>query len=210
MMDYVLITVDYNGQKAVLELPVTVPLFNLIPLLMQQLSWGEGQDLSQFGGQVEGASAIRPHETLAQADVADGTILKLFAYRGDRMDPNATMLQVVDSDYKGKAHLKSRDTGDTFLFRRRAVLIGRSPECPINLSPVPRAHVVSGRHANIVRRGDTYWITDEDSTNGTIVDGIFLTAHQSIPLRNGSQIQFGETGPVFVFYSGEELQTSGQ
>lgn len=204
-MDYVLITVDYNGRRADLELPVSVPLFNLIPVFMQQLSWGEGRDLSQFGGRMEGVGVIQPNQTLAQADMLDGGVLKLFVRRGDTVDRDEIESQVNVSEYIGKAHLKSRDTDDAFLFRGRAMLIGRSPECPINLSQIPRSHIVSGKHANIVHRGDTYWITDENSTNGTIVDGSFLTAHQSIPLRNGSQIQFGETGPVFVFYSGEEF-----
>jgi predicted component of type VI protein secretion system len=68
---------------------------------------------------------------------------------------------------------------------------------------MPKSDVVSSRHANLVERDDGYWLYDENSTNGTIVDGIYLESGQSIRLREGSQIQFGETGPVFIFYSGE-------
>jgi len=198
-MEYVMITLRYKDQEVDLELPASVPLFNLIPVLMERLSWGDGSDPSKFVGQASN-STVRPNETLAQVDVMDGDILELKEAVGQIFNP-PTLTTVPDAE--GKAYLQSLDTKEIFLCMGRSVLIGRSPACPINLSRMPRSDVVSSRHANLVERDDGYWLYDENSTNGTIVDGIYLQSGQSIRLREGSQIQFGETGPVFIFYSGE-------
>jgi hypothetical protein len=198
-MEYVMITLRYKDQEVDLELPASVPLFNLIPVLMERLAWGDGSDPSKFVGQA-GHSTVRPNETLAQVDVMDGDILELKEAVGQTFNP-PTMMAMPEAT--GKAYLQSLDTKEVFVCIGRSVLIGRSPACPINLSRMPKSDVVSSRHANLVERDDGYWLYDENSTNGTIVDGIYLESGQSIRLREGSQIQFGETGPVFIFYSGE-------
>jgi hypothetical protein len=48
---------------------------------------------------------------------------------------------------------------------------------------------VSGRHAAVKREGDGGWtLTDLDSTNGTMVDGIRLTAGRSVAFRRGCRV----------------------
>ncbi len=204
-MDQVVITVRYNQQEADLELPVSVPLFVLVPIVLDSLSWQQlGSDNGKnFVARIGSSGVIiRPNETLAQSDVRDGEIVEISTVAGGGVDFDATMMDLEVPSLSSKAHIKSLDTEDMFLCRGKSVLVGRSPECPINLSKMPRADVVSRRHANIIQRKDGYWITDENSSNGTFVDGFALDPGENVRLRDGSQIQFGKGGPVFVFYAG--------
>ncbi len=61
--------------------------------------------------------------------------------------------------------------------------IGRSPDCDIILPD----RVVSRRHACIERRGDEYFILDDDSKNGTFVNGKPVTEPRR--LIDGDEIQ---------------------
>lgn len=48
---------------------------------------------------------------------------------------------------------------------------------------------VSGRHAALKREGNGGWtITDLNSTNGTMVDGVFLIAGRPVAFRRGSRV----------------------
>ncbi len=63
------------------------------------------------------------------------------------------------------------------------VIIGRLPDCDIILPD----RQVSRRHARIFRQGDTYFIEDLGSKNGTWVNGHPLTDVR--PLEDGDEIQ---------------------
>lgn len=205
-MEYSIVTIRYQQQEADLELPVSVPLFVLIPILMDQLGWLNGADVNRFIGRIQRSKeTIRPNETLAQLDVTDGDVLELSLMQGDSRDHEDTHLNILRRKATGKVYLESIDTGDTFAFQGRTVLVGRGSEPNINLSKLPASDVVSRRHANIVRSGDGFWITDVGSVNGTFVDGIFLRPNERLRLRNGCQVQFGQKGPIFIFHSGQLL-----
>ena len=198
MMDYVMLTLRYQQQEADLELPTGVPLFNLVPIVMSQLSWHTNQEADKFVGRL-GNIVVRPYETLAQTEVPHGAVLELVPVQSELMARDDS--QEPGSRFEG-ACLKFHPTGALVPLRSRSALIGRSPNCAINLEPFPNSDIVSAQHANIVRRDDGYWLTDTNSTNGTIVDGIYLQPGEWMRLRDGSQIQLGETGPLFVFYAG--------
>ncbi|MCP4356599.1 MAG: FHA domain-containing protein [Chloroflexi bacterium] len=208
-MDYIVVTLKYGEQKADLELPISVPMFVLAPIILDSLSWqrdGTLQDTARFVGHVrESGVVVRPNETLAQAGVVDGNFLELTSAQSVTMDPDKTfILEPPVSHQMGKPHFLAEDTGEIFPCRGKSSLIGRSPKCAISLGKLPNGSVVSGRHANLVRRDNGYWISDENSTNGTIVDGYALKQNEYVQLRNGSQVQFGiHEGPVLIFYSGE-------
>ncbi len=203
-----MITLTYQQHRTDLEVPVSVPLFMLAPIVLETMMWptdAQSQDAPRFVGRVQGSGLIiRPNETLAQAGVVDGDIVEITAVQSKSMDFDKTMLlQPMPGIQGGKTYLQAVATNDVFLCRGKTMLVGRSPECPINLSPLPDSDVVSRRHANIVRRDDGYWINDLASANGTIVDGFFLKSGESVRLRNGCQVQFGQDGPLLVFYDGE-------
>ncbi len=51
---------------------------------------------------------------------------------------------------------------------------------------------VSRRHAEIIRRDGAYSIVDTGSTNGTLLNGETLLAHEERPLTHGDRIRVGE------------------
>jgi hypothetical protein len=82
------------------------------------------------------------------------------------------------------------DTGHTHALSGSRMTVGRDPSCDIVLSD----STVSREHAALVRRGDTWWVLDLGSTNGTRVAGV-QAAEQSV--RDGAQIAFGEAVLTF-------------
>jgi Protein of unknown function (DUF3662)/FHA domain len=70
------------------------------------------------------------------------------------------------------------------------LLIGRSRDCDIRLTD-PN---VSRRHGEVRREGDSYWVVDLDSTNGTEVNGRRLKRAR---LHDGDTITMGATELVF-------------
>jgi len=204
-MDYAAVTLIYQQQEADLDLPLGVSLFTLVPMTLKALAWEQHvteENLSNFVVRVrESGMMIHPNETLAQAGVVDGDIIELTAVQPQAIsfaDKPVTSTGVYVS---GRPFLQSAATGEQFPCRGNVTQIGRSPDCTINLTNLPANDVVSRRHANILRQDDEYWLRDEGSTNGTMVDGYSLDASESVRLRDGCQIQFGENGPILVFHT---------
>lgn len=198
-MDTVIITLRQQQQEIDLELPIAVPLFMLAPILAEtlhdsgfKLPLPEAQYVTAHV--INSKTIVRPHETLAQAGIVDGDILELSAAQ----QPPPELAHFA----RGKGtYLQYRETGQIFPCRGRAMLIGRLPTHPITLHTLPHSEAVSRTHANLLRREDGYWIKDERSANGTIVDGYMLKAGESVRLRSGSIIQFGVDGPILIFHT---------
>jgi pSer/pThr/pTyr-binding forkhead associated (FHA) protein len=71
------------------------------------------------------------------------------------------------------------------------VWIGRAP-----LNHIVIDHsTVSGQHALLLRAGDSYWLKDLDSTNGTQINGVLVTDAE---LKDGDTIRFGSVIAVFA------------
>lgn len=68
--------------------------------------------------------------------------------------------------------------------------IGRSANCSVRFDPRTEL-VASKQHAFIEARPDGYYITDNQSTNGTLVNGIRV---DHAKLNSGDSIQFGRNG----------------
>lgn len=197
-MDTVVVTLRQQNDEIDLELPVAIPFFMLTPILVEELAKKNfelpGSDPANVTAHVINSKTIvRPHETLAQAGVVDGDILELTVAR-QAMAANTQLPQA-----KG-TYLQCQETGKVFHCRGRAMLIGRLPRHPISLHTLPGSDAVSRTHANLVRRTDGYWIKDERSKNGTIVDGYMLEQGESLRLRPDSLIQFGVDGPTLRFH----------
>jgi hypothetical protein len=78
--------------------------------------------------------------------------------------------------------------GDDFTLNTRAVTIGRGPENDVELRGDEYA---SASHAHVDPRPDGVWLVDQESTNGTFVNGIRLDAPHR--LSSGDVIRVGET-----------------
>jgi RsiW-degrading membrane proteinase PrsW (M82 family) len=72
------------------------------------------------------------------------------------------------------------------------LLVGRSEHCSIRFDPLTEK-IASKQHAFIEARPDGFYVTDNNSTNGTLVNGQQI---QSAKLNPGDAIQFGKNGVV--------------
>ena len=74
--------------------------------------------------------------------------------------------------------------------------IGRGENCSIRFDPMSE-RIASKQHAFIEAKVDGYYLTDNQSTNGTIVNGERIT---TVKLHSGDSIQFGKNGATASVY----------
>jgi hypothetical protein len=82
------------------------------------------------------------------------------------------------------------DAGHSHRAGDRALRLGRSPDNDIIL----RDPATSGHHARVERRGETFWIVDLGSTNGTLVNGEPI---QEKELNHGDRVTIGQNAVQF-------------
>jgi phosphoserine phosphatase RsbU/P len=87
--------------------------------------------------------------------------------------------------------IKGESLGRAFPLDREAMVVGRD-NCDLVLDD----HLVSKRHARIVRSGDGYLIEDLGSLNGTMVNKQALIGSRL--LVDGDEIEVGDTQFVFI------------
>jgi hypothetical protein len=81
--------------------------------------------------------------------------------------------------------------GESFFPSDERTLIGRSPECDVFLDDV----TVSRKHAELVRDGDTFTISDLGSLNGTFVNKKRI---ESAELEDDDEVQIGKYRLTFL------------
>lgn len=84
--------------------------------------------------------------------------------------------------------------GRTFELQTGFITIGRSDSCSIRFDPLTE-RIASKQHAFIEARPDGFYITDNKSTNGTLVNGQRIV---STRLSSNDHIQFGANGATAV------------
>lgn len=99
----------------------------------------------------------------------------------DALPPNTALLVQVDSHGRGSRFLLNKDQ----------VSAGRYPKSDVFLDDV----TVSRHHAGFIRRDNTYELVDDNSLNGTYVNGDRV---DSVKLENGDEVRLGKF--CFVFY----------
>jgi len=80
--------------------------------------------------------------------------------------------------------------GQTFTLETGFLTVGRAETCTIRLDPMSE-RVASKQHAFIEARHDGFYLTDNQSTNGTIRNGDHISVAK---LESGDVIQFGKNG----------------
>jgi protease PrsW len=80
--------------------------------------------------------------------------------------------------------------GRRFELESGFLTIGRGETCSIRFDPMTE-RVASKQHAFIEAKADGYYLTDNQSTNGTYVNGLRVMTEK---LNSGDQIQFGTNG----------------
>ena len=86
--------------------------------------------------------------------------------------------------------------GHVVVFSRQLIAVGRHSSSDLQFDP-ERDMAVSGRHATIASKGPRWFVRDEGSLNGTLVNGHRITADTA--LDDTDQIRFGSDGPLVEF-----------
>lgn len=81
-------------------------------------------------------------------------------------------------------------SGQTFNLESGFLTIGRGENCSVRFDPF-NERIASKQHAFIEVRADGFYLTDNKSTNGTILNGEKI---QTKKLNSGDVIQFGKNG----------------
>jgi RsiW-degrading membrane proteinase PrsW (M82 family) len=84
--------------------------------------------------------------------------------------------------------------GQFFELESGFLTVGRGDNCSIRFDPL-NERIVSKQHAFIEAKPDGFYITDNNSTNGTFLNGGRV---QSIRLNSGDRVQFGRDGAVAI------------
>jgi hypothetical protein len=87
-------------------------------------------------------------------------------------------------------HLRGGLAGKQQVIRHLPAVIGRSHHCEVRLAPDDTA--ASGRHARLSSDGTAIWIEDLESTNGTRLNGNYVSRAS---LTSGDEIELGYGGP---------------
>ncbi|MGD8227626.1 MAG: FHA domain-containing protein [Desulfobacteraceae bacterium] len=81
------------------------------------------------------------------------------------------------------------EKGRSFALERDLVTVGRGSESNIRI----RDKSVSRRHLEIIRKGDTYFVKDLKSKNGTYVNGEQIEPEKPFEIKQGHPIAVGKT-----------------
>ncbi|MFC2174232.1 FHA domain-containing protein [Acidobacteriota bacterium] len=87
-----------------------------------------------------------------------------------------------------------------FKIRKDVVTIGRVNDCDVEIL----ASSISRHHARVERRVSGYWIIDNNSTNGTLVNGQEVTEKR---LTDGDEIYMGDVVVLFSYDEWEYEET---
>lgn len=104
-------------------------------------------------------------------------------------DLSAEDSDAVDSLPAGSALLLVRrgpHAGSRYLLDADVTTAGRHPRCDIFLDDI----TVSRHHARFTRRDGYFWVSDENSLNGTYVNRALIDGE--VALRRGDEVQIGK------------------
>jgi FHA domain len=97
------------------------------------------------------------------------------------------ILLMLDGD---KQFIFDREQVDEIWIGRKDPKTGLSPE--VDLGDIGTQEGVSRRHAKIMRRDGALHVVDNNSSNGTFLNGQKLVAQQPRVLRDGDDIRLGK------------------
>lgn len=106
----------------------------------------------------------------------------------------------------GPARLEFADgSRPSIVLGQGSLSIGRDPSCDIKFDT--SSATVSRKHADVKYDNGSYILVDNNSFNGTLVNGQRITA--TVPLYHGDQVQFGVGGPILKFDSPKDQAPIG-
>jgi hypothetical protein len=173
---------------------------NPVPVL------GVGIALLLLGGLVSAVFLLRRRRSTSASEVFDqndltelppSDLTQMAPMGGDTFKPQPLEPELFEPqpfapEVPALAWLESLDGEQTrYAIRKTAVRIGRKPDNDI----VMKNDTVSGHHAEIVKRGDQFTITDLGSSNQVFVAGKPV---EKSPLKDGDLIELGEVRLRFL------------
>lgn len=131
------------------------------------------------------------HTMLLAADARSSHLIE--SMRGRRALPPVEIEPAVA--YESQLYVEvGENAGIVYELMGEEITIGRNPQCDIHLDE----RSVSRMHATLVGLGNgLYGLRDEESVNGTLLNGQLLPPFQLYPLTNGDRIQVGHTILIF-------------
>jgi signal transduction histidine kinase len=93
--------------------------------------------------------------------------------------------------------IRGRDQGTRFELEDALITIGRDGASSIQLHDTE----VSRTHAVLRSRGRNYYLSDQQSSNGTFVNGLALGAGEERKLASGDRLQLGQTLLLYTGFS---------
>jgi hypothetical protein len=168
--------------------------------------WGQTQQADPWGNQVQAASPIaqpngfQPANPTGLSGWQQGNmgVQGGIGFAGN--EPDKTILRPGPAPQQmgtiGYVQVKEgKEPGRIYEIRKESLSIGRSRESDIFLEDL----AVSRLHASIVNMGNgSYSLKDEGSANGTKVNDQLVDKFKTHPLKEGDQIQLGQTVLVFA------------
>ncbi|MCR4695513.1 MAG: FHA domain-containing protein [Pseudobutyrivibrio sp.] len=104
------------------------------------------------------------------------------------------LLSDDDMVCQGKLIYDGDGNQESFLIDKDEFKIGSGK----NNDGVIHSRAVSSSHAKIIKKGSTFFLTDLNSLNGSVVDGKIASYKQMIKLKPMSQIKFADADYVFM------------
>jgi hypothetical protein len=168
--------------------------------------WGQTQQADPWGNQVQAASPIaqpngfQPANSASLSGWQQGNIGVQGGIGFAGNEPDKTILRPGSAPQQmgtiGYVQVKEgKEPGRIYEIRKESLSIGRSRESDIFLEDL----AVSRLHASIVNMGNgSYSLKDEGSANGTKVNDQLVDKFKTHPLKEGDQIQLGQTVLVFA------------
>jgi hypothetical protein len=95
-------------------------------------------------------------------------------------------------------HLSGSKAGQIDSFDSDRIRVGRQPDNDLRSDP-EKEREVSGYHAEIYREGDSFWVKDLQSRNGTFVNGRRIS--EPTLVAPGDAIQFAPHGPKVTLFT---------
>lgn len=111
----------------------------------------------------------------------------------------AAPLQAAQLDFVGG------DARPPFKISKKSSWFGRDPECDIVFEA--SAVMVSRKHAEVRVENGEYLLVDNNSFNGTLVNGQRVST--PVPLYHGDEVQLGMGGPILRFNSPARIAPAG-
>src|SRR5256885_4684913 len=99
-------------------------------------------------------------------------------------------------------HIEGSKADQLEPFDKDQVRIGRQSDNDVKFDPQKDVSV-SGYHAEIYRDGESYFIKDLQSRNGTFVNSRKID--QPVALKDGDTVQFSARGPKVIFFTKDPL-----